>query len=79
VVLQLSGAATLRVDVLNVAGRPIRSLAADRATAAGPQTLVWDGRSDDGLPAPAGLYLIRVTAFGDDGGRSEAVATVAMR
>ncbi|MBM3497136.1 MAG: hypothetical protein FJX74_00555 [Armatimonadetes bacterium] len=79
ITLQLTGAAEVDADVLNVAGRPIRSLAAARPLEAGLQTLLWDGRADSGLPAPAGLYLIRVTARTPDGARSQAVAACALR
>ena len=47
-------------------GQPVRTLALDRAYAAGAHALSWDGRDESGAPAPGGIYLVRVTA----GGRS---------
>jgi len=35
---------------------------------AGRQTVVWDGRTDEGLRAPAGTYSVDVTAADADGG-----------
>ena len=35
--------------------------------AAGPFGIDWDGRGDDGLPRPAGLYLFRLDPRGDAG------------
>ncbi len=56
---------SLTVTVQNLQGRTIRYLALDEASR--PQRLTpegscfyWDGRMDDGSPAPAGRYLIRV-------------------
>lgn len=48
----------VRVAVYDLAGRRIRTLI-DGQMAAGGQTLVWDGRSDDGRTVPAGLYMVR--------------------
>jgi hypothetical protein len=65
--------------VLNIAGRPVRTIAADRPLGAGLQTLLWDRRADTGLPVPAGLYLIRVMARDEEGGQRTALASVALR
>jgi hypothetical protein len=51
----------LRVDVYDLRGRVVRRLL-DRASAAGPVVLAWDGRGDDGSRAPSGVYLARVAA-----------------
>ena len=74
----LTGAANVTAMVVNVAGRPIRMIAADKPLDAGVQTLVWDRRADGGLPVPAGLYLIRVTARDATGGASTALAALAL-
>jgi hypothetical protein len=33
--------------------------------AAGPHEALWNGRTDDGAPAPAGLYWARLEAGGE--------------
>ena len=69
----------MTATVVNVAGRPVRTLAADKPLEAGLQTLLWDRRAGNGLSVPAGLYLVRVTARAEDGGQSTGLATVALR
>jgi hypothetical protein len=48
-----------RLEILDVAGRPVRAL----AVPVNGMT-VWDGRSEDGKAAPTGTYLARLTATG---------------
>jgi subtilisin family serine protease len=62
----LSSPATVSVDVLNLAGRIVRSLPAI-ARDGGVATTLWDGNSTRGSRAPAGTYLVRVTACAADG------------
>ena len=47
-------------------GEQVR-LAMDRASAAGMNSLHWDGRSDTGTTVPRGAYLAQVTARYEDG------------
>jgi len=75
----LTNASAVTATILTVAGRPVRTLAGDKPLDAGLQTLLWDRRADTGLPVPAGLYLIRVTARAPHGAQSTALATVALR
>jgi len=79
VVFTLSSDATVTVRVLNIAGRQVRTLAQDRACASGANSLLWDGRSDSGLAAPAGTYLLNVQARSASGGESRAVAVLPLR
>lgn len=51
----------LRVALLDVAGRVVRSLYAGRVNA-DALALEWDGRDRDGRSLPAGLYFARVAA-----------------
>jgi hypothetical protein len=66
VALELDGATRVTARVYGIAGNRVRTLALDRAYAAGAHALSWDGRDESGAPAPGGIYLVRVTA----GGRS---------
>ncbi len=62
------------VDVVTQAGDRVRRLAdAVHVVAHEPLRLVWDGRRDDGTPAPDGLYRIRVSL------RNEGRSTVIQR
>jgi hypothetical protein len=59
----------LRVHVHDVRGRLVRTLADDRDYGAGQHRLRWDGRDDDGVELPAGIYWIRVRAGALEGTR----------
>jgi len=52
--------------VKNAGGETVATLAPPAQ--AGRQTVVWDGRTDEGLRAPAGTYTVDVTAADADGG-----------
>jgi hypothetical protein len=66
-------AGEIHVDILDAAGRRIRS--ASVAGAAGQRSWSWDGRTDDGGLAPAGVY--RVRAWGSSGGMSRSLVRLA--
>lgn len=66
VVLDLPRDARVQVDVCDVAGRVVRSLA-DGWHAAGPHELVWDGRTADGRTAAPGLYFVRGASSSEQG------------
>jgi len=55
-----------RVDlvVYDVLGREVRAVARGRAMGAGRQTLVWDGRRNDGTVATGGVYFLRLITEG---------------
>ena len=78
VMFTLSAAADVEARVLNLAGRPVGTICRNRACEAGANTLMWSGRSEAGLKAPAGRYLIEVTARAPDGSQARAVAPVAL-
>ena len=60
------GASAATLDVHDVSGRLVRHIAGDAGAG-----FVWDGRGENGLPLPAGVYLYRVvTARGTWSGRS---------
>jgi hypothetical protein len=52
--LARSGPVNLRI--IDAAGRVVRVLAAGRTFDAGDRTLTWNGRTEDGRVAPAGVY-----------------------
>ena len=61
------------VEVLNIAGRPVRSLVTGAPAPAGSNVQTWDLRSDDGTLAPSGQYLVRIEAVADNGQRVQAL------
>ncbi len=70
VVLEAAGLAP-RVAIVNVHGRVIRRLTA--ADASGPDRLEWDGRSDHGGRAPAGIYFLHPEGGIDSRGKTSLV------
>ena len=63
-------ASAVRLDVLNASGSVVRSVALG-AQSSGANTAAWNGRLTGGGWAPAGTYLLRVTAT-DTGGADHA-------
>jgi hypothetical protein len=57
--VELPAAAPARVDVFDLSGRRVRSLAR-RDLPAGVTVLPWDGRDDAGVRMPRGLYFARL-------------------
>lgn len=55
---RLSKPSDLRVELFDLQGRLVRSLAR-RDAAVGESVLLWDGRRADGARVPAGVYLAR--------------------
>ncbi|MBK8166966.1 MAG: carboxypeptidase regulatory-like domain-containing protein [bacterium] len=62
---ELARAGHARLRVYDLSGRLVRELA-DRAMAAGPQAVAWDGRDGDGQPVPSGVYLVKLSADGSE-------------
>jgi hypothetical protein len=52
------------LDVLDVSGRRVRSLAAGGWFVAGAHALAWDGLGDDGRRASPGIYFVRLRSGG---------------
>jgi hypothetical protein len=54
-------ASTVLLTIHDAAGRTVRTLRLG-AEPAGMQSLVWDGKTDDGSLVPSGLYVCQLTA-----------------
>ncbi|MEN6642912.1 MAG: Ig-like domain-containing protein [Armatimonadia bacterium] len=78
VTVNLSSAATVRTVVCNVAGRVVAELP-ERDLPAGVSSLVWNGKGRTGSKVPAGTYLVRVVAIGNEGTQTTAVAPLQIR
>ena len=76
VVFSLSTAAGVHARVLNLAGRPVKTLCTGRDCEAGANTLVWNATSDQGLRAPDGTYLVEVVARDEEGHETRGLAQV---
>ncbi len=75
----LSAPASCTVRVLNIAGRTVKVLQEARQMPAGTSQVVWDGRSDAGMAVPNGMYLMQIEAASDDGNRTQAMRSLAIR
>jgi hypothetical protein len=64
----LDGPRSLRIEIYDAHGRPVRTLASAWRTAARGE-LLWDGLDDDGRRVPVGIYVIWFEAVDADGGR----------
>jgi len=53
------------VEVFDVAGRAVRTLAAREDFAPGTHTLAWDGTDRSGVPLKRGVYLVRLSTEGE--------------
>jgi hypothetical protein len=63
--LEMDARGHAEVGVFDAGGRRVRSLLAERIEA-GPRSIRWDGRDDQGQRAAAGVYFVRVrTASGE--------------
>jgi len=71
----LAAAAGVSARILNVAGREVRVLAADRPSPSGTNTLTWDGAAATGLRAAPGTYLLELTVRSESGERHSRLAS----
>jgi hypothetical protein len=58
--LELSSRRIVSAAVFDLAGRPVRTLLTRQALDSGTHDVLWDGRTDVGLPARDGVYFVRV-------------------
>jgi flagellar basal-body rod modification protein FlgD len=75
--LDVTGAAEIvKVTITNAAGDAVRSYDLG-SLAPGVKTLSWDGKTDAGVPAADGLYILSVGALGEGSGVAAAALTYA--
>jgi flagellar hook assembly protein FlgD len=58
------------LQVFDVAGKVVRTLAAGEVLPAGGHEVVWQGRNDQGRSVASGVYLCRLKAGGTETARS---------
>jgi hypothetical protein len=75
IIANLSAAADVTVSVRNLAGREVAVLTPGRLEA-GVHSLLWNGKSKTGTKAPAGMYLVQITARSANGASCSAVASL---
>ncbi len=76
ITFSLSSAAQVQARILNIAGRPIRTLCRAKDCDGGMNAIPWNAQSDQGLPVPNGTYLVEVTARAGDGSQTRALTQV---
>ena len=75
IAVSLTSASDVTVTVRNLAGREVAVLTPGTLEA-GVHSLLWNGTSTLGTKAPAGMYLVEVTAKASDGACCSAVASL---
>jgi hypothetical protein len=76
IIYTLSSAATVDIQVLNMSGLPVRTLASGGVATAGRNSMVWDGHNDRGSKVPGGRYLVVVRALSANGEQTRAVTAL---
>jgi len=76
IVFTVSDSTNVTVEIVNLAGRPVRMIASHQQAAAGLNRVLWNARSNMGTKVPNGTYLVRVTACGAKGGASHGLTTL---
>ena len=74
----LTSSASCDVEVMNLAGRPVRRVGTGRVYEAGQQVISWNGRNDNGLTVPSGRYLVRVRARSTDGQTAQGLSALSV-
>jgi hypothetical protein len=74
ITVRLSAPGALTCRILNVAGRPVRTICLSRDCAAGIHRLPWDLRDASGLPVPGGAYLVEAVARDPSGAKARALS-----
>jgi hypothetical protein len=75
----LSATATVRAEIMNLAGRVIAVAGTDSPQPAGPNSILWNRRTQLGTKAPGGMYLVRLKVRGQDGSVQNAMVPLQLR
>jgi M6 family metalloprotease-like protein len=78
ITVNLSAAADVEVQICNLAGRVVGQLPRQQLTA-GVSNLLWNGSSVNGTSVPSGIYLMKVTARGEEGLQAQALSSLSVR
>lgn len=60
---EIAGGGDIRLEIFDMGGRRVRTLAGG-AVSAGQHTTTWDGTDDTGRPLSSGVYLVRLRGRG---------------
>ena len=63
IAFELPWAAQVQLEVYDVLGRRVRTLASE-SYSAGTHSVMWNGRGDEGHPVAGGVYFARLVADG---------------
>lgn len=69
----LSADAAVDIRIRNISGIVVGQVAADRASTAGQNTVLWSGRSNRGSKVPSGRYLCEIVAKSPETGQAVTV------
>ncbi|MFP3904061.1 MAG: carboxypeptidase regulatory-like domain-containing protein [Armatimonadota bacterium] len=75
----LSQPASVSVNVMNISGQRIRTVAAGQAREAGVNTESWDLRNAHGSMVPAGRYILCIRAKTDSGQQVQSIVPVQVK
>lgn len=64
IVFDLPSPLRVTVEIFDLAGHRVRSLASAEERPAGTHFLLWDGRGDSRRPVSSGLYVLRLSSGG---------------
>ena len=79
VAFSLTSAADVQARVMNLAGRPVKTLCVAAPCEAGTNTLLWNAQTDGGPRVPSGTYLVELVARGEDGSQARGLTQVRVR
>jgi hypothetical protein len=64
--LEIPNESFVAMDVFDIAGRRVRSIANGLRLTPGIHPLTWDGAGESGTPVPAGSYFVRLSTLEED-------------
>ena len=59
-IYHVEGEKLVDVSLFDLSGRRVRDLSARRLRPSGEHAFLWDGRNEDGILVPPGIYAVRV-------------------